>query len=154
MTVGIEPKEALVYAVYPFLLVAALSASWLTGQAAWRIRKTQIVSWWLLVATSIVMLMVAVDAGWYALYRLQTDHFLYLGSWADRTNPATIPFHASMRGAFAISAIIFAVTAYGISQNKRGGSAWVRLALRRVLFAGGAAYLFMVLTIFYLMSNL
>lgn len=151
MTV-IDPSEAILYAVYPFVLVGAPIAAWLCGWTAWKLRKLPVALWWFLVGITLISIAVAVDAGWYVLYRLQSDHLIWVGKWVDRGNRNTFPFHATLRVFIAIPLWIFAITTIGVLRGQSQSFGWTKQTLGKAAIRGFFIYFALVGLIYWLLS--
>lgn len=147
----LDPKEAIIFAVYPFILVGAPIASGLSGWTAWKLRRIPVALWWFLVAISLLSAAVWVDCAWYTLYRLQSDGLIWVGWWADRTNRDTFPIHASIRIFIAIPTWIFILTSLAVLKGKSQVFGWTAKVLRKALTVGVVVYALLTVLIYSLM---
>jgi hypothetical protein len=150
----LDPREAFIFAVYPFIIVGAPIAAWLCGWTAWKLRRIPVALWWFLVAVSIISVAVWVDATWYMLYRLQTDGFFWISHWLDRSDRRTFPVHTTIRVFIAIPIWIFALTTIGVLKGHSQTFHWVSSMLKRATVVGLVSYILLVAIIYCLLSHI
>lgn len=128
-----EVTNALILAVYPYLIGGALLAAVFCGTAAWRLRDRELKLWWLLVAIAIIMAEVAMENLLFLIARLADGT---QGQWEALIAAASSPVLLFLKMMAALGAWILLYVGLAVNWERYPVGNWVR----RMLFIGSGLF--------------